>query len=580
MSNKLQSVITPNAKFGAADEMFVNAKNAWADKNAFYIDKNGSVSFDTYYNGFSTVLWKEQCGITNISLFLGGRGQVRLKIMIVIEDYVRYELSDEIIDLGSEEKGSIEISLKELSLRGIIYPVITALSDNVEVSSAVWKTSSSPKRDVKLGISITHFDRKKYVLPSIERIKNNLLDLPEYKNNIFFTVVDNSQNITEEEALGCQIIPNQNTGGSGGFMRGLLHYMDESDCTHVLFMDDDASCEIESLKRTYSILQYAIKDNAAVSGSLFYEHRPNILIEKGARFERHCIPFFHNWDMSDINNVIKCETLVNNPNYGGWWFFAFPISKVENFTFPFFVRGDDVFFGLHNKFSIITTNGVACYGEDFAKKVSPMTCYFDTRNNVINSLITKDSALPVIKVYIKMYMGKLFAHQYGSVNAIRLALKHIFSDNSFWHENYDMKSIRPIINEMSSLEKMLPIDISVLDLNFVGNQESKSRRLLRIISLNGFLLPKKDAIVYQEKSNVASLRSIFRFSKVIYFNRTNSTGYIANADNALFFKGLIDLVRDCYTILSKYKTKRIDYQKDLKVLASKAFWEDTLNKKP
>ena len=578
MSNKLQSMITPNAKFGAADEMFINSRDAWADKNSFFIDKNGTISFDTYYNGLSTVLWKEHCGLDEISFRLTGEGKVRVRLMVVVEEYVRYELNDEIFTLSSDGINSSKISLKNLNLRGIIYPVITALSDAVTVTSGDWITETNPKRDVKLGISITHFDRKNYVLPSIERIKKNLLDLPEYKEKVSFTVVDNSQNITKDEALGCEILPNENTGGSGGFMRGLLHYMDKGDCTHVLFMDDDASCEIESIKRTYAILQHAIKDNAAVSGALFYENRPNLLIEKGARFERFCIPFFNNWNMADINSVIKCETLVNNPNYGGWWFFAFPINKVETFTFPFFVRGDDVFFGLHNKFSIITTNGVACYGEDFAKKVSPMTCYFDTRNNVINSLITKASALPVIKTYIRMYMGKLFAHQYGSVNCIRLALKHIFSDNKFWLENYDMKSIRPIINEISSSEKMLPIDLSTLDLNFVGDHERKSRRLLRIMTLNGFLLPKKDAIVYQEKSSVASLRCIFRFSKVVYFNRSNSTGYIAKADNRLFFNGLIDLIKDCYTISSSFKKKHIEYNNDINKLASKDFWEKAVNK--
>lgn len=86
-------------------------------------------------------------------------------------------------------------------------------------------------------------------MPAIKRVKKNILDNPEYKDKILFTVVDNSKNITNEEASGVNIIPNENTGGSGGFMRGLLHYENDTNATHVLFMDDDASCETESITR-------------------------------------------------------------------------------------------------------------------------------------------------------------------------------------------------------------------------------------------------------------------------------------------------------------------------------------------
>ncbi|MGF6474900.1 galactofuranosylgalactofuranosylrhamnosyl-N-acetylglucosaminyl-diphospho-decaprenol beta-1,5/1,6-galactofuranosyltransferase [Pantoea dispersa] len=574
--NKIQEFIFPNAKFGASENMFIYPKDAWYDEGLFHIKCGGRISFDTYYNGLSTVLWKEHCKLDNLFLSISGKGIVRVKLKVVIDDFVRYELIDEKLNLSDTPTFLPPLSLQDINQRGIIYPVVIALSEQVEVSKIEWFTDEQPKRDVKLGISITHFNRKRYVLPSIKRIKENLLDKPEFKDKISFTVVDNSRNITTEESLGINVINNRNTGGSGGFMRGLIHYMDQTNATHVLFMDDDASCEIESIKRTYAVLSHAYKDNSAVSGALFYEHKPNILIEKGARFERFCIPFFHGWDMGNTDNLIKTETLVQNPNYGGWWFFAFPIKHIKRLSFPFFVRGDDVFFGMQNKFNIITANGIACYGEDFAQKVSPMTCYFDTRNNIVNSVMSKSSATPTIKMYIRMYMGKLFAHQYGSVDCIRLALKHIYGQTSFWNNNYDMENIRPLIGKISSSESMNDMDISSLDLEFVGNHESKFRRALRIATLNGFFLPSKKGIVYQEKGNVASLRCIYRYKKVAYYNRGTGKGYVATASKIKFAIRLMLLAKDCIQLGIFFRKKRKEYGKSMESLTSKEFWLNVL----
>ena len=51
-------------------------------------------------------------------------------------------------------------------------------------------------------------------------------------------------------------------------MRGLLSLIDSGVHSHALFMDDDASCEAESIARTYALLQYSRDSKTAVAGSL------------------------------------------------------------------------------------------------------------------------------------------------------------------------------------------------------------------------------------------------------------------------------------------------------------------------
>lgn len=57
------------------------------------------------------------------------------------------------------------------------------------------------------------------------------------------------------------------------------------------------------------------------------------------------------------------------------------------YSFPFFVRGDDIEFSYTNKFKIIHMNGIAVWQEDFKIKESPMTLYLDVRSHVLHHLV-------------------------------------------------------------------------------------------------------------------------------------------------------------------------------------------------
>ena len=59
-----------------------------------------------------------------------------------------------------------------------------------------------PQQDVKLGIVVTHFNRKQWVLPAVSRIHDELLTDPVFKGKVELIIVDNSQNITAEELTG------------------------------------------------------------------------------------------------------------------------------------------------------------------------------------------------------------------------------------------------------------------------------------------------------------------------------------------------------------------------------------------
>lgn len=569
----IQNIIIPNKTFGSSPSKYLVSNLISYSCDEIIIFSGGIASFDSYYNALSLPVWKEQCGLNSVEFCAKGKGKAIVKLFIATKGS-DYELMCKTIELNEYEQSILEYDLSKIEHDGLLYVTISPMEDKVVVKGGGWYTQEEPKRNVVLGISVTHYNRKEYVLPAINRVKKNILDNPEYTNKILFTIVDNSKNITKEEANGVNVIPNENTGGSGGFMRGLLYYENETNATHVLFMDDDASCETESIIRAYWILSYAKESNSVVCGSLFIDDRPDILIEKGASFVAYGRPNCHNFNMAVRESLIASE-IGNQPkiNYGAWWFFAFPIEHIKNYTFPFFVRGDDIFFSLSNNFNLIAPIGIACYGESFSTKTSPLTIYLDTRNNIVNALYLKSPVKKIIRTYKRMYLAALYSHKYETVAAIRLAFNHVYGDINFWFNNYDLKNVRASINNLIKMEKFIDIDLDKLKPVY----EFKPRKkIIKKITFNGLLLPMKNKLAYQEFNFGANADHIYRHKNILYYKPNNKKGFIVKVSRIKFFKLLFGLYLDMYKIRSNYQTNVTKYKNNIGKLTSKDFWTKVL----
>jgi len=117
------------------------------------------------------------------------------------------------------------------------------------------------------------------------------------------------------------LIPNTNVGGSGGFTRGLL-YLKDNGFSHCLFMDDDASCHEESIKRTYAYWSYVVDDRSmGISGILFDENFPVTVLEAGGRWsERGWFGVFQK------KNAAQAQPVPHETFSGSELFFASQIS--------------------------------------------------------------------------------------------------------------------------------------------------------------------------------------------------------------------------------------------------------------
>lgn len=585
---RLQNVIYPSKDLSVDWDMYFRIENKDANSlvDVFVSDekiifrKGGFVSFDTFFNGFTVQAWRNNTNIDKLFLKVNCKGRFLLRISQHHSVDQLAFLQEVILD-SLDHLYMLEINDWRELKDGILYFSLKSLEDDSEFYSAEFVTDTKPVNDVRLGVVITHFNRKQYVVPAIRRISDELLSDDNY-SSISLIVADNSRNIEDSEKYKAIVIPNKNLGGSGGFTRGLL-YLEDNGYTHCLFMDDDASCEIESIRRAYHLLQFSTTEKFAVAGSMLYEDYPCNLHEKGAIFyNSNYLQLKSNLDMRLVRDLVAAEYTNNQPNYGGWWFFGFKIEEIKYYSFPFFVRGDDVLFGVSNDFNIQTLNGISCWAEHFAYKDSPMTKYLGARSTLINNFwmnTPKDYTITSLK---RWFLVNLFSFNYGSAQAILCAVKDVLLGCDFWLDNMDMSTVRKNILAISVCETMKPIELANFDLDYViVHSEKRLRKLFRLITLNGLLLPKflqKKRVLFQKKMYDANLMETFRYTKILYYSQINNTGYYAEFNLRTFLSLLFEYTKIMRELSNQYEVIKLHYKTKMPKMMTKEFWRQVYSK--
>ncbi|TKF67359.1 glycosyltransferase family 2 protein [Vibrio sp. F13] len=577
------NIILPDLEFNPEESLYFRKFNnrlyQSLENQSIHFLKHGIAQFDTFYNSFSLSEWNRSNALNDLHLRLNGRGSFIVKIGLHQEGKCHRWLNEYYVDLNNNASTEIvPIHGLEGIDEGLVYFKVIAQEES-DLWGGAFVTTTEKKRNVKLGIVITHFNRKPYIVPAIKRINRKLLSDPDFSDKVELLVIDNSQNLTEDETVGASVIPNLNLGGSGGFTRGLKTLHDSGKFTHCLFMDDDASCEIESIKRAISFLELSDIGNQAVAGGLLRELEPWRLIEKGAKFDSMARPLNHNFDMREVNDLLTAGNCQERPDYGAWWFFMFPIDKVEHYPFPFFVRGDDIQFSLRNNFDIATFNGVACFGDDFGLKSSPMTRYLDTRHTLVQNIAIEDKPFKnLVGNFLKFYKVALLSYNYDSARAATFALSDFIKGSDFWVENIDMSEVRKRFSEERFGEKLIDIDIYDIDpVRSDKYKEGRLRRVIRAVTFNGHLLPSfiyKKQPIYQYKAWDANLLQTFGYQTILYYYDPLKTGYSTSIQRKRFVKEMFFTLSTLIRLSFNYKKIKSNYQSNIDHLTSKSFWDN------
>ncbi|WP_456431662.1 glycosyltransferase [Nitratifractor sp.] len=574
---RLANVIYPNPDLCMEEHLYYRPElGSWYshETKTLKMRPESKVFFNTYFNAFSIGKWKKYTDLDDLSLIMEAKGSALVNIVHLDKHHRFHTIYRGEIE-SSETKKYI-YPIERLPNDGILY--FEVFSDgHTEISDAFWATDTEPKNKVKLGISITTFNRQDAVKASTKRILNFLHDTDDI--DVDLIVVDNGKNVELPEDEKLTLIPNENLGGSGGFARGLYHLKEENnDYTHCLFMDDDASCETESIYRTYRFFQYSNEPKLAIAGAMLLGNQQNMQWENGANFDQKCMPRKSMFDLNDMHRLVDNED--DEPfDYGGWWYFAFPVKYAE-YPYPFFVRGDDVNFGLQDQFTQITLNGIGTWGDDFFYKESPLTQYLDTRSHLLHHIQCdrlNGDIKTLLKVFWRFVAKYSMLYRYASAEAQIEALKDVLKGPEFFENNIDMKNVFSKISPLNNEEKPKKIDPKILH-KYDCCPHFKWRRLMKIykaLTLNGHLIPKiffKRKGIYLDKTD-HRFGSYFRRKIVLLYIPTDQTGFIVKHDKKRFFSILNNALKISWEFYKNHEKLTSEYKSRYGYLTSKEYWE-------
>jgi galactofuranosylgalactofuranosylrhamnosyl-N-acetylglucosaminyl-diphospho-decaprenol beta-1,5/1,6-galactofuranosyltransferase len=518
-------------------------------------DKGGAIDLGTYFNGLGIGKWRS---LTTVS-----RVRVRIEILGAFE--VRFVLNrqgrSELI-VGEETVESLARGMHEFEL-----PFWTEYNDGMLGLRLIAKgeskffgggfvTTDEPERQVRLGIVVTTFNRQAYVLPAIERLRQALNLKDQADRRFSCVVVDNGMNLPLQTGMGVVVIPNRNIGGSGGFMRGLIHLMDEGKATHCLFMDDDATCEMDSIRRTHSILSYAKDPDASVAGAMLLENKQAIQHERGAMYRKGRIRALGTkMNMTLMSNLLANE-VEEKIDYAGWWFCAFPIASAKTLAFPFFVRGDDILFSLENLSSPIVMNGIGSWQEDFDNKQGPMIEYLSARSLLAICLIRGDvKSLRSISVSLVRHAFAISSrYNYDRAEAVCMAMEDVLSGPAFWRSNVDMAQRRKDITSVCQSERGdLAVDASGLveydnqpRIKVSKRMRGKLKAVLSHVIPDAFLKPDSDV---RGCANDKALHDVaFRRRSYVQYVSDPKQGFRLSRDRRRYFALLSRVTRACLAL--------------------------------
>ncbi len=366
------------------------------------------LSSNTYMNMFDVGAWNKYTTVNKISFYCQIKGKGRIALLHQ-ENNIKKKIKE--VSYGSErhrdqpesEMLTVQIDLPAEIRSGMIYFSLNAESET-QLCHAEFRTKDSRDRRISLSLVICTYKRKAYLERNIEKIKRSPMIRKLAEENCFVArVVDNARELSDSYGRSIKVYPNENTGGSGGFTRGMEESVKEKEeyqTTHVILMDDDVELQTESLGRLYALLSYIRPEYSleAIAGRMFRLDRRESQYTAAEIWNggdlRH---IGWNQDMSLEENLPSMNE-NEGAEYGGWWFACYPMEFVEkNRPLPFFLHCDDVEYGLRHGGTPIILNGIQVWHETYEYRQSPVMAYYDTRNAlIVNELKNLNSDKKVI----------------------------------------------------------------------------------------------------------------------------------------------------------------------------------------
>lgn len=577
----------------------INNHEAFLKKDKIIlINKNNYLYLDTFFNMIPVSHWKNFTIISHFSIDFVFKGEIEVYLYLQNNTLSGPRLisSGTFKSLDADKKQRI-FNKVECFSKGYLFFVIKGLSDSTILKNYFITAENVQPEKISLAIIMCTFRREEFVKKNVKTILESFDNNLELFQNSKLFLVDNGKTLTFPTHKNFELIPNRNLGGSGGFGRGMFEvYKNEKSFTHFLLCDDDIILDSETLRRTMRLLSVLKDPKLSLHGAMLSLEKPSVISASGEFFESERfrkINKFHGLDVKDQKSL----QLLSNPvdtNFAAWWFTVYPVSDLKEIGFPvpFFVKWDDVDFGLRRYskgYYSIPIPGIAIWHPSFNLKYSlTIDSYLTNRNRLILQSIHKNRPgkrfapfnSPLLYTF-KNAFGRAISKRYQSAEYILKAIEHYLDGPSCIE-----KSPEILINNLRSMEnesaKILTEDqkrlLSSLKFQNKDFTESRIRKLIRWITLNGHFLyffnKKKISIPMYHQD----LRLTFGTATVLYWGESQDSivGFTVNHSNKKFWSIISTMIVVGLKALLRTKKVSRDYEEAFPYLTSYHFWKKYL----
>lgn len=498
-------------------------------------------------------------------------------------------------------------------------------TSTLELKCAYYYTEvdSSHITTPELALCTTTFKKEPFVIRNAHRVRDCILTADDpIADHFTMHIVDNGRTLHEADVVapGILLHPNPNTGGSGGYARGMIEARHQAHrATHVLLMDDDVEVCPESIIRTYHLLALLKPEyqDAFIAGAMMCLEDPSTRWEDVGHMNRNgqCLSLKSPCSMALFENIVRNEVICSDKSlasiaetqdqYAGWWYCAIPMQTIDKvgLPLPLFVRFDDIEYSLRARPQFISMNGIAVWHMGFNSKYSAaVERYQTTRNSFITQCTTNISSLESLLVRFKSLACELDLRKFNYDDA-QLALEG-FEDfmkgpefimkkgqveERFMHANRAAEKLLPKADFEQVLEKQGMQDIlqaygSAYLTKFeetFDTPRSFKQRFIDFITFNGqryswLTHTKTTPAVIDHAGWLYQAGLISQRQELIVINRFDGSGTVRTRDPKRFTELHERLKRDLAQFAKTKDTLQERYKNAFSHMVSEEFWVDYL----
>ena len=601
MEYKIQKLVFPTeAKHQLCKKLFYRGSEGYLDreKEELHLGKGQMADFATYLNACSYRKWRRYTKAGKAALYLDVQGEFELCIVGYSKNALNVERTEYTIQGHQiEERKTIRFGFPDNDDQMLGFEITAKEQCTLFGGYFAVEVDETDINDIELCIATTTCRKEDFIKKNVELLKKDILETDEeIGEHIYVHVVDNGQTLTDDDINGRHVYlhPNHNTGGSGGFARGMIESLHQDPkATHVLLMDDDVLVLPESIKRTYHLLKLRKEEynNYFISGAMLCYEEPNVQKEDIGTvmpdgYFRPLKPQLEHDQL--IDNLENESEFVNRKNeYAAWWYCCIPASVIEKngLPLPLFIRWDDVEYSLRCKAKMITMNSICVWHMGFLNKYNvAIDRYQECRNILIDKACS--DILHNVDAYDRLYKAfgtEMLRFNYDGARVILRAFEDYLKGPDFLKVD---RGERILKENVRLNEKYVPLnEIDGGDIaDVLSCLDDEPRRFvdkwLYRLTYNGqrlwpFNWYKKD-IAYVSFNHSYQPQKMAMHDKLIAVNPFDKTGAVRKIDKKRFRELIARYKKADHYCKQHRKEIEAAYRKERPFLTSERFWREYL----